>query len=154
MKCTKQQYYFKGWPVSLFLRQIPSAFKGLCHVSHVCPEKAMANLSTDNLMALSVQPKIPEISARNQMERTISVQCEYLGPPLKVVLFYQSGHFSFDEIVVPSTAHLYYAYKNNNQTRGGLCLSRVYRNAPLFGLLEFPEFLLNGKRPKRQKSGV
>ena len=74
MKCTKQQYYFKGWPVSLFLRQTPSTFKDLCHVSHVCPEKAMANLVTDNLMALSVQLKIPEISARNQMERTISVQ--------------------------------------------------------------------------------
>ena len=154
MKCTKQQYYLKVWPVSLLLRQIPSTFKDLCHVSHVCPEKAMPNLATDNLMALSVQPKIPEISARNQMERTISVQCEYLGPPLKVVLFYQSGHFSFDKIVVPGTAHLYHAYKNNNQTSGGLPLSRVYQKAPLFGLLEFPEFLLNRKRPKRQKSGV
>ena len=93
MKCTKQQYYLKVWPVSLLLRQIPSTFKDLCHVSNVCPEKAMANLATDNLMALSVQPKIPEISARKQMQRTISVQCEYLGPPLKVVLFHQSVHF-------------------------------------------------------------
>ena len=140
MKCTKQQHYLKGWPVSPFLRQIPSTFKDVCLVSHVCPEKAMANLSTDNLKAHSGQPEIPEMSPRNQIELTISVKCEYLGPPLKVVHFEQSGHFSFDKIVVPSTAYLYHAYKNNNQTRGGLSLES--------------EFLSNGKRSKIRKSGI
>ena len=63
-------------------------------------------------MALSIQPKIPEISVRNQMEGTISVLSDrniwdHLCP------------FPFDKIVVSSTALLLLAYKNNNQTRGG-----------------------------------
>ena len=55
------------------------------------------------------------------------------------------------QIVVPSTAILYIAYKNNNQTRGGL--NRVCATGTMYssiGHLEYPkfqtEFLLNGKR--------
>ena len=58
------------------------------------------------------------------------VQPKYSGPALKVVHFDRSGHFGrpvgpkcpfpFDKIVVPSPALLYPAYKNNNQTCGGL----------------------------------
>ena len=74
--------------------------------------------------ALSIQPKIPEISVRNQMERTISVLSDrniwdHLCPS------------TFDKIVVPSTALLYPSYKNNNQTRGGLgrvCATGMYRS--------------------------
>ena len=45
-------------------------------------------------------PKIPEILVRNQMERTdfCSVQPEYLGPPLKMVHFDRSAHFSQTEM--------------------------------------------------------
>ena len=58
--------------------------------------------------------------------------------------------FLCDKIVVPSTALLYPAYKNNNQTRGSLgrvCVPEMYR---FIGLehLEFPKFLLIGKRPR------
>ena len=46
----------------------------------------------------------------------------------------------FDKIVLPSTALLYLAYKNNNQTRGGLgrvCATGMYRS---IGHVEFPKF--------------
>ena len=39
--------------------------------------------------------------------------------------------FTFDKIVVPGTALLHPAYKNNNQTRGGLgpvCATEMYRS--------------------------
>ena len=45
-----------------------------------------------------------------------------------------------DKIFVPSTALLYPACKNNNQTRGGLggvCATGMYRS---IGLLKFPQF--------------
>ena len=75
-----------------------------------------------------------------------------------VVHFDWSGHFfrsvgpkcpfPFDKIVVPSAALLNPAYKNNNQTRGGLgrvCVTGMYR---FIGHVKFskfqPEFLLNG----------
>ena len=48
--------------------------------------------------------------------------------------------FPFAKIVVPSTALLYPAYKNNNQTRGGLgrvCATGMYRS---IGHVEFPKF--------------
>ena len=48
--------------------------------------------------------------------------------------------FSFDKIVVPSTAFLYPAYKNNKKTRGGLswvCATGMYRSN---GRVEFPKF--------------
>ena len=50
--------------------------------------------------------------------------------------------FPFDKIVVPSTALLYPAYKNNNQTRGGLgrvCATGMYRSIGL-GHVKFPKF--------------
>ena len=54
-----------------------------------------------------MQPKILEVFVRNQMERTFSFRSDrniWLG----------------GKIVVLSNALLYPAYKNNNQTRGGL----------------------------------
>ena len=48
--------------------------------------------------------------------------------------------FPFDKIVVPSTALLYPAYKNNNQTHGGLgrvCATRMYCS---IGQMKFPKF--------------
>ena len=48
--------------------------------------------------------------------------------------------FSFDKIVVLGTALLYPAYKNNNQTCGGLgpvCAIGIYRS---IGHVEFPKF--------------
>ena len=68
------------------------------------------------------------------------VQPEYSGPALKVALFDRSGPFPFGKIVFPSTALLYPAYKNNNQTRGGLgrvCATGMYRS---IGHVEFPKF--------------
>ena len=46
----------------------------------------------------------------------------------------------FDKIVVPSTALLHPAYKNNNQTGGGLgrvCATGMYH---FIGHVEFPKF--------------
>ena len=84
----------------------------------------------ENNRPLSIQPKIPEIS--NATDHVGLVRPENLGPALKVVLFDRSGYLSvgpkcfspFVKIVVPSTAVLYPAFKNNNQTRG--CLGRVF----------------------------
>ena len=59
----------------------------------------------------------------------------------------------FVKIVVPSTALLYPAYKNNNQTHGGLsrvCATGMYRSN---GHVEFPKFqtqmffFFDSKRP-------
>ena len=81
----------------------------------------------------------------NGVDHFGSVWPEYLGPPLKVVHFDWPGHFgrkkmkcpfSFDKIVVL----LYPAYKNNNQTCGGLgqvCAIGMYRS---IGHVEFPKF--------------
>ena len=66
---------------------------------------------------LSIQPQIPEISVRyisNGTDYFESVRPEYFGPPLKVVHFDRSC--PFDKIIVPSTALLYPACKNNNRT--------------------------------------
>ena len=83
------------------------------------------------LWALSIQPKLLEISVgtSNGTDHFGLVRPEYSGPALKVVNFDPSGYFGrsvgpkcsflFDNIVVPSTALLYPAYKNNNETRGG-----------------------------------
>ena len=70
-------------------------------------------------------PKFRKFRLVHQVERTIA-EC---GPALKVV------HF-----VVPSTALLYPAFKNNNQTRGGLgrvCATGMYRS---IWHVEFPKF--------------
>ena len=92
--------------------------------------------------ALSIQPKIPDISVGtlNGTDHFGLVQPEYSGPALKVALFDRSGPFPFGKIVFPSTALLYPAYKNNNQTRGGLgrvCATGMYRS---IGHVEFPKF--------------
>ena len=89
--------------------------------------------------ALSIQHKIPEISIRNQMERTILVRsdrniCDHLwrwststGPHIRS----PKCPFSLDLIIVPSTALLHRDYKNNNQTRAGLgrvCATGMFRS--------------------------
>ena len=69
-----------------------------------------------------IQPKVLEISVGNQMERTISVRSDrnlwstLTGCVISVV----RTEISPSVIVLPSTALLYPAYKNNNQTRGDL----------------------------------
>ena len=66
------------------------------------------------------------------------------GSPLRPIWsFWLAGPkcpFPFDKIVVSSTALLYPAYNNNNQTRGGLgrvCATGMYRST---GHVEFPKF--------------
>ena len=86
------------------------------------------------------------------MERTVSVRFDrnIMGPPLKVVHFDLSAHFGwldrnvpllpFDKIVIPSSALLYPAYTNNNQTWGGLgqvCVTGMYLSV---GHVKFPKF--------------
>ena len=118
--------------------------------------------------ALSIQPKIPDISVgtSNGTDHFGLVQPEYLGTsfegsPLRPIWSFWAvgprGPFPFGKIIVPSTALLYPAYKNNNQTRGGLgrvCATGMYRS---IGHVEFPTFqmgiLLNGKHPIFRISG-
>ena len=91
--------------------------------------------------ALSIQPKIPDISVStsNGADHFGLVRPEYSGPALKVVLFDRSGHFGrSDREVLFHLAKLLspvplfcilHAYKNNNQTRGGLgrvCATGMY----------------------------
>jgi len=81
------------------------------------------------------------------------------GDPLWRVRLFRSvgpvGPFPFDTIVVPSTALLYPACTNNNQTHGGLnqvCATRMHR---FIGHVEFPKFqsriFVEWKRPKKQE---
>ena len=86
--------------------------------------------------ALSIQPKVPEISVGT------SNATDHFGLARPVWSFRSVGKcpFPFDKIVVPSTALLYPAYKNNNQTRGGLgrvCETEMYRS---IGHVKFPKF--------------
>ena len=67
----------------------------------------------------------------------------FAGGPLWPVLLSWSVRpkcpFPFDKIVVPSTTLLHPAYKNNNQTHGGLgwvCATGMYRS---IGHVEFPK---------------
>ena len=48
--------------------------------------------------------------------------------------------FPFDKVVVPSTALLYPAYKDNNQMRSGLGQASATRLCSSIGHLEFPKF--------------
>ena len=67
------------------------------------------------------------------------------GPNWPVWSFQSVGPIcplSFDKIVVPSTPLLYSAYKNNNQTRGGLdrvCPTGMYRS---IGQVKLPEIFV------------
>ena len=87
--------------------------------------------------ALFIQPKIPEISVRNQMERFRFGPTGIFGTtfaPLQVVHFDRSAHFGRSDRNVPfhlttllSPVPLFFipltrprASKNNNQMRGGL----------------------------------
>ena len=105
-----------------------------------------------NTGALSIQPKIPEISfsTSTATDNFGLVRPEYSGPAVKVVHSDQFGHFGrsvgpkcpfpFDKIVVPSTALLHSAYKNNNQTRSGLCRVCATGMYHSNGQVEFPKF--------------
>ena len=87
------------------------------------------NVRENQVRALSIPRKIPEVlvGTSNGTDHFSLFRLEYSGPALKVVHFHWSGHFgqsvgpkcpfAFDKIVVPSTALLYPAYKNNNQTQ-------------------------------------
>ena len=89
----------------------------------------VCNVRESQVQALSIQPKIPKVSVgtSNGTDHFSLLCLEYSGPALKVVHFDWSGHFgrsvgpkcpfAFDKTVVPSTALLYPAYKNNNQTQ-------------------------------------
>ena len=111
--------------------------------------------------ALSIQPKVPEISVGtpNGTDHFRLVRPEYSGPALKMVHFDQSGHFGRWDRNVPfhltkllsSAALLYPAYKNNNQTRGGLgrvCPTRMYRSTGHLKFLKFQtEIFVEWKAP-------
>ena len=80
------------------------------------------------------------------MERTVSVRFDrnIMGPPLKPVCSFRlvgpKCPLPFDKIVIPSSALLYPAYTNNNQTRGGLgqvCVTGMYLSV---GHVKFPKF--------------
>ena len=87
------------------------------------------NVRENQVWALSIPPKIPEVlvGTSNGTDHFSLLRLEYSGPALKVVHFHWSGHFgrsvgqkcpfAFDKIVVPSTALLYPARKNNNKTQ-------------------------------------
>ena len=82
-----------------------------------------------NSRAFSIQPKIPGNFGRyikwNEPFRfspTGIFGTSFEGGPVWPVWSVRPKcPFLFDKIVVPSTALLYPAYRNNNQTRGGLC---------------------------------
>ena len=111
--------------------------------------------------ALSIQPKVPEISVGtpNGTDHFRLVRPEYSGPALKMVHFDQSGHFGRWDRNVPfhltkllsSAALLYPAYKNNNQTRGGLgrvCPTGMYRSTGHLKFLKFQtEIFVEWKAP-------
>ena len=94
------------------------------------------NVRENQVRALSIQPKIPEVSfgTSNGTDHFSLLWLEY-----SVLHFNWSGYFGqsvgpkcpfpFDKIVVPSTALLYPAYKNNNQTQSNevpdYCLTNV-----------------------------
>ena len=99
------------------------------------------NVRENQVQALSIQRKIPEVSVgtSNGTDHFSLLWLEYSGSALKVVHFNWSGHFgrsvgpkcpfTFDKIVAPSTALLYPAYKNNDQTQSNAvpdnCLTNV-----------------------------
>ena len=110
--------------------------------------------------ALTIQPKIAEISVgtSNLMERTISVWSDQNIRDLLwrwsslTGLVISDGRFHLSPVPLFSSL-LTIAYKNNNQTRGGLgrvFATGMYRST---GRVEFPKFqtvtgsFLNGKRP-------
>ena len=115
--------------------------------------------------ALSIQPKIPETSVGTYIWSFWSVGPKWPHPGYQRFFSRvrqgawcrgwfpnpEATHetplaprvkqpFPFDKIVVPSAALLYPAYKNNNQTRGGLgrvCAAGMYRS---IGHVTFPKF--------------
>ena len=115
------------------------------------------------LWALSIQPKIPEITVgtSNRTYHFGLVRPKYSRPALKVIRFDRSGHFG--RLVARTDMSLsiwqnccsHYrspAYKNTNQTRSGLgrvCATGMYHPLGTWNFRNFkPEFLLNRKRPR------
>ena len=111
---------------------------------------------------LSIQPKIPEISASttNGTDHFGLVRPEYSEPGLKVVLFDQSGHFCRSDRNVPfhltkllsPVPHFCILLTRTITKRAEAWVGSVQPEftVPL-GTWNFrnfkPEFLLNGKRP-------
>ena len=98
------------------------------------------------MWAASIQPKILEISVgtSNGTDHFGLARPEYSGPScgplLAVWLVGPKCPFPFDKSVVPRTALLYPACKNNNQTHSGLgevCATEMYHS---IGYVEFPKF--------------
>ena len=89
------------------------------------------------MWALSIQPKIPVISVgtSNGTDHFSLVRREYSGQ-----LWRWSTYLGRSDRDVPSTVVSSPAYKNNNQTCGGLgrvCVTRMYHS---IGHVEFPKF--------------
>ena len=119
----------------------------------------------------SFSSKIPEFSVRNQMERTISVR---FGPTGIFVTTFEGGPLrpvcrSFRSVCRTklslsiwqnccprSTALLYPAYKNDNQTRGGLGRVRATGMCRSIGHVELSKFqtgiFAEGKAPTFSQS--
>ena len=103
------------------------------------------------MWALTIQPKIPEISVgtSNGTDHFGLVRLEYLGLALKVVHFDRSDHFGWSEgnvplhftkLLFPVLLFWILLTENNNQTLRGLdrvCAPGMYRST---GHVKFPKF--------------
>ena len=115
------------------------------------------------LWALSIEPKIPEIfvyTSKVWSDPNIRDQLRRWSTLIDLVISIRRTEVSLSigKIVVPNIPLLNPAYKNNNQTRGGLRSGLFNGNVPFHwarGTSENfkPEFLLNGKRPLSLSSG-
>ena len=149
--CTMGLFSGHGfWPI--FSRYIVMANKTSGCFTKQSSRHTAAQHKTMQPRALSIQIKIPDISVgtSNGTDHFGLVRPKFSGPALKVVHSDRSGHFSRSDRNVPfrltkflspgSTALLYPAFKNNNQTRGGLgrvCATGMYRSIEH---AKFPKF--------------
>ena len=105
-----------------------------------------------DLRRFSFSPKFRKfryVKASNGTDHFGLVRPEYLGPALKVAHFDRSGYlgrsdrndpFHVTKLLSPVPTFFYPAYKNNNQTRGGLggvCATGMYRS---IRHVELPKF--------------
>ena len=87
------------------------------------------------LWALSIEPKIPEIfvyTSKVWSDPNIRDQLRRWSTLIDLVISIRRTEVSLSigKIVVPNTPLLYPAYKNNNQTRGGLRSGLFNQNVP------------------------
>ena len=149
--CTMVLFSGHGfWPI--FSRYIVMANKTSGCFTKQSSRHTTTEHKTMQPRALSIQPKIPDISVgtSNGTDHFGLARPKFSGPALKVVHSDRSGHFSRSNRNVPfrltkllspgSTALLYPAFKNNNQTRGGLgrvCATEMYHSIEH---VKFPKF--------------